>query len=159
MRIGIRWPTAFVCLAWLATTAVALWLEVPRILAAADSPAGVLSWFFNIDADWSLSVLVLLLLPVIALGMKLAGSTPTISQPSRLGGRGWTDRSEGSPGGSGCCLPTQATLNSNCDKALWSFASFWCLLGRFCFSANGISHRHDLPVPAIYTNLDVHCMV
>jgi hypothetical protein len=66
MRVGCRLRTGFVCLAWIATTAAALWHEVPRLLAAANSPTGVLGWLFTMDADWSLPVLVLLSLPLIA---------------------------------------------------------------------------------------------
>ena len=56
---------AFVCVAWLVTTTVALWHEVPRLKTAAESPAGVLSWFYGMDADWSLAVIVLLALPLL----------------------------------------------------------------------------------------------
>ena len=108
MRVGFRLRTAFVCLAWLATTAVALRHQVPRLLNAINSPGGMFGWFFSMDADWSLPVLVLLTLPVIALVLKLAGSNLAAGQPARSGGRGWTERSERSPGVSGHCRPTPA---------------------------------------------------
>ena len=97
-----RLRTAFVWLAWLATSAVALWHEVPRLLAAANSPAGVFGWFFNMDADWSLPVLMLLSLPVVALVIKCSGSMPP-------GGRGWIERSGASPGDSSDGPPTTST--------------------------------------------------
>ncbi len=43
------------------------------------------------------------------------------SKDCGLGGRGWTERSEGSPGGSGYRPPTPATRRLRCDKALASF--------------------------------------
>jgi len=61
-----------VCAAWLVTTSLALWHESPRILAAANSPAGVLSWLFAMDLDWSLALLVLLTLPLMILGCRFA---------------------------------------------------------------------------------------
>lgn len=106
MRGGFLLRTAFVCLAWFATTAVALWHEVPRLLAVADSPAGVFGWFFSMDADWSLPILVMLSLPVIMLVTKFTRSKPAAGQPPRSGGRGWTVRSEGSPGDASKGLPT-----------------------------------------------------
>ena len=39
------------------------------------------------------------------------------------GGRGWTERSEGSPGVSGYRPPTPATPKSNADRALGTIAS------------------------------------
>ena len=68
----------FVSVAWLLTTAIALWHEVPRLKTAAESPAGVFSWFYGMDADWSLAVIVLLTLPlmlVAARGAKLKSAT------------------------------------------------------------------------------------
>lgn len=56
----------FVSVAWLVATASGLWCELPRMQAAAKSPAGILAWFFGMDADWSLPLIVLLtLLPLI----------------------------------------------------------------------------------------------
>ncbi len=45
------------------------------------------------------------------------------------GGRGWTERSEGSPGVSGWCPPTQATHPSIADRAQ--------VLGQSCFDGSG----------------------
>ncbi len=56
---------AFVCVAWLITTTVALWYEIPRLIDAAKSSAGMFGWFYKMDADWSLPVIVLLGLPLI----------------------------------------------------------------------------------------------
>ena len=120
MRRGFLLCTAFVCLAWLATTAVALWHEVPRLLAAADSPAGVFGWFFSMDADWSLPVHVLLALPVIAIVIQLWGSRPA------SGGRGWTERSGGSTGASSDCLPTPSTRTQFAAAAALFCLSMCC---------------------------------
>lgn len=109
MRVDCRLRTGFVCLAWIATTAVASWHEVPRLLEAANSSTGVFGWLFTMDADWSLPVLVLLSLPLIASVLKLAGSKPTFGLPSRSGGRGRTEPSEGSPGGANDRQPTPST--------------------------------------------------
>ena len=102
MRGGFLLRTTFVCLAWLATTAVALWHEVPRLFAAANSPAGVFGWFFSMDADWSLPVLVLLALPVIVLVVKLSSSKP-------LAGGGRIERSAGIPGDASDEFPISST--------------------------------------------------
>lgn len=59
--------------AWLVTTTVALWHEVPRLIANAESPAGVFGSFYGMDADWSLPLIVLLLLPLILIVVKAAG--------------------------------------------------------------------------------------
>jgi len=63
---------AFVCVAWLVTTTVALWHEVPRLITAAESPAGVFGWFYGMDADWSLAVIVLLTLPLMLVAARSA---------------------------------------------------------------------------------------
>ncbi len=62
-----RFGNGFVCVAWLVTTIVALWHEVPRFSATVASPAGAFGWFYGMDADWSLPVIVLLSLPLILL--------------------------------------------------------------------------------------------
>ena len=84
-----RFGTAFVCVAWLVTTIVALWHEVPRFLAIVESRAGAFGWFFGMDADWSLPVIVLLALPLILLTAKVFHLRPK------------TRRAGQSPGGGG----------------------------------------------------------
>ncbi len=74
---AIRLRATSVCVAWLVTTSLALWHEIPRILAAANSPAGVLSWLFAMDLDWSLSLLVLLPLPLVILNCEFWRRRPT----------------------------------------------------------------------------------
>ncbi|MDA1230622.1 MAG: glycosyltransferase family 39 protein [Planctomycetota bacterium] len=67
MRVGFTVRTTLICVAWFATLAAAAWHEFPRLMDAANSPAGVFGWIFSMDADWSLPILVLLSLPVILL--------------------------------------------------------------------------------------------
>jgi len=57
--------TMFVCVAWLVTSVIASFREVPRFRMAMESPAGVFGWFTGMDADWSLAFIVLLTLPLI----------------------------------------------------------------------------------------------
>lgn len=61
-----RFAAGAVLLAWLLTSWWAISSEWPRIVKAAKSPAGILSWLFGMDADWSLPLLVLLSLPPMA---------------------------------------------------------------------------------------------
>ena len=63
---------AFVGVAWLVTTTAALWHEVPRLILAAESPAGVFGWFYGMDADWSLAMLVLFALPLMLVVARVA---------------------------------------------------------------------------------------
>ncbi len=74
--------TVFVSVAWLLTTTVALWHETPRLKTAAESPAGVLGWFYGMDADWSLAVIVLLTLPLVLVAARAAklnlGAGPSV---------------------------------------------------------------------------------
>jgi len=135
MRRGFLLCTAFVCLAWLATTAVALWHEVPRLLAAADSPAGVLGWFFRIDADWSLPVLVLLALPVIVIVVKLSGSKP-------LDGRGGTERRERSSGDASDGPPTPST------RIQFVAATFLFCLSMCCSASIGFRSVSIMAIPS-----------
>lgn len=62
---------ACVCVAWLVTTTLALCHEIPRFMTAAESPAGMFSWFYGMDADWSLAVLVLLTLPMMLVAARV----------------------------------------------------------------------------------------
>ena len=75
---------AFVGVAWLVTTTAALWHEVPRLTTAAKSPAGLFGWFYGMDADWSLAVIVLLALPLMLVAtrgakLKLAAGRRVLS--------------------------------------------------------------------------------
>ncbi len=77
--------TVFVSVAWLLTTTVALWHEIPRLKTAVESPAGVFSWFYGMDADWSLAMIVLLTLPLMlvvvrAAKLKLGAGSPVLAR-------------------------------------------------------------------------------
>jgi hypothetical protein len=63
--VTIRVRSVFVIAAWFVATASGLRSEIPRLQAAAKSPAGILAWFYGMNADWSLAVIVLLALPLL----------------------------------------------------------------------------------------------
>jgi len=71
-RLAATIRKVFVSVAWLLTTTAALVHEVPRLIAAAESPAGVFGWFYGMDADWSLAVIVLLTLPLMLVATRAA---------------------------------------------------------------------------------------
>ncbi len=70
--VADRVRLAFIGVAWLVTTTVALWHEVPRLITAAESSAGVFGWFYGMDADWSLAIIVLLILPLMLVAARVA---------------------------------------------------------------------------------------